>query len=459
MSTRNNHIFHFISSTKLHSNNISSYDKQKRINKNFKNQILKKNSIPFPKSTKLLETPNKSNLNNHRRSSPFFNNKNKEYGKKNFITINYSLSSNKNSLIDSNRSSINNSKISISYATPRKYLSSSIKVESRENSFAHEKLMTISSYRESKINYMKNYFNVGKLLKKDNKKDNKKEIIKESKEKNKKERVNINNILKKFKLQMKIPKKLDFSIKKKENKNKINIEKIKKLHDKLLKFNLKSKKLDISKNNGRKHQNLQCICFLSFKRRCELCKKLVDNFIYKLHYFSHPSQILNWIFLGNARNANNIEDIINFRITYVLNCALEVHDKNLPKHIKYYHIKLVDTPQTDIIPFLEKALDFIELARKNKKKILIHCKLGISRSPSILIAYLVKYMNLSTMTAFDFIKSKRKQIQPNPGFLLQLSTYERKISKNRVLPKCICNNHSMSKSTADFSSSQHKYIL
>jgi protein-tyrosine phosphatase len=430
---------------------MSSYDKQKKINKKFKNQILKKNSIPFPKSTKLLETPNKSNLNNYRRFSPFFSNNNKEYNTNNLITINYSLSSKKNSLIDSNISSINNSKTSISYVTPRKYLSSSIKVESRKNSFVLKRFMTISSYRESKINYMKYYFNAGKLLKKDNKKDNKKESKKES--------VNINNLLKKFKLQMKIPhKNFDFSIKKKESNNKINIEKIKKLHDKLLKFNLKSHKLDITKNYGRKHQSLQCICFLSFKRRCELCKKLVDNFLYKLHYFSHPSQILNWIFLGNARNANNIEEIINFRIAYVLNCALEVYDKNLPKHIKYCHIKLEDTPQTNIIPFLEKALDFIELARKNKKKILIHCKLGISRSPSILIAYLVKYMNFTTMKAFDFIKSKRKQIQPNPGFLLQLSTYEKKFSRNMALPKYTCNNHSISKSTADFSSSHNKYI-
>ena len=107
MSTRNNHIFHIISSSKLHANNMSSYDKQKKINKKFKNQILKKNSIPFPKSTKLLETPNKSNLNNYRRFSPFFSNNNKEYNTNNLITINYSLSSKKNSLIDSNISSIN----------------------------------------------------------------------------------------------------------------------------------------------------------------------------------------------------------------------------------------------------------------------------------------------------------------------------------------------------------------
>lgn len=62
------------------------------------------------------------------------------------------------------------------------------------------------------------------------------------------------------------------------------------------------------------------------------------------------------------------------------------------------------------------------------------------------------------MKAFDFIKSKRKQIQPNPGFLLQLSTYEKKFSRNMALPKYTCNNHSISKSTADFSSSHNKYI-
>ena len=53
--------------------------------------------------------------------------------------------------------------------------------------------------------------------------------------------------------------------------------------------------------------------------------------------------------------------------------------------------------------------------------------MGISRSTTCLIAYMIKYMGYSTVTALQFVKSKRPHIMPNFGFLQQLKNYEEKV--------------------------------
>ena len=78
-----------------------------------------------------------------------------------------------------------------------------------------------------------------------------------------------------------------------------------------------------------------------------------------------------------------------------------------------------------IIPHLEKATSFINQAQMNNGIILVHCQLGISRSTSCVIAYMIKYMGYTAMNALNFIKTKRTQVMPNFGFLSQLKTYEK----------------------------------
>ena len=102
----------------------------------------------------------------------------------------------------------------------------------------------------------------------------------------------------------------------------------------------------------------------------------------------------------------------------------------------------------DITKYFDQAFNFIELARKKREKILIHCKLGISRSTAIIIGYLIKYMGYSTSSALEFLKSKRSSVHPNPGFISQLNLFEQKIKKTQ-------RKSNLSNSTADFSISNN----
>lgn len=62
--------------------------------------------------------------------------------------------------------------------------------------------------------------------------------------------------------------------------------------------------------------------------------------------------------------------------------------------------------------------------RKNNSKCLVHCKMGVSRSASTVIAYAMKENGWSLEKAYNFVKQKRSIAQPNPAFMKQLAEYE-----------------------------------
>lgn len=62
--------------------------------------------------------------------------------------------------------------------------------------------------------------------------------------------------------------------------------------------------------------------------------------------------------------------------------------------------------------------------REKDSKVLVHCKMGISRSASVVIAYAMKAFNMSLDEALNLVKKKRTCIKPNQAFCNQLKTYE-----------------------------------
>ena len=197
-------------------------------------------------------------------------------------------------------------------------------------------------------------------------------------------------------------------------------------------FNKKNKILIISKKSqiirkitvNRKHESKILLSQLS-KKECEKCHKLIDSHLFKIHYNSHPSQIFNWLYLGTFANACDIDELKRNKITYILNCALECINTKLPENIKELHLKIRDTDDFEIINYFEEANHFIQKCRKEGCNILVHCKFGISRSPSFIIAYLIKYNKLSVDEALKLVNRKRFQIKPNKGFINQLYRYKK----------------------------------
>jgi len=68
-------------------------------------------------------------------------------------------------------------------------------------------------------------------------------------------------------------------------------------------------------------------------------------------------------------------------------------------------------------PLLLAGSDFIMAARKNQGNIYVHCEKGCSRSPAVILCYLMRHEGLTLLEAVTLLKSKRVRISPNGALL------------------------------------------
>ena len=83
-----------------------------------------------------------------------------------------------------------------------------------------------------------------------------------------------------------------------------------------------------------------------------------------------------------------------------------------------------DNSRQNIKQYFPQAIEFIEGARSTGGKVLVHCQAGVSRSPTITMAYLMARFKWDSYTTFDFIKEKRSIVAPNINFMGQLLEFE-----------------------------------
>ena len=140
------------------------------------------------------------------------------------------------------------------------------------------------------------------------------------------------------------------------------------------------------------------------------------------------SKDLGEIFISNAECAMDKGLLKALNINYVLNAA-ESEVRTGPDYYRdieanYMGIKLVDLPQENISLYFDQVADFIHHCLSNHGKIVVHCAMGISRSATCVIAYLIKYCGKDTFEAITFLRRKRGIINPNSGFLEQLRKFQ-----------------------------------
>ena len=103
-------------------------------------------------------------------------------------------------------------------------------------------------------------------------------------------------------------------------------------------------------------------------------------------------------------------------ISHILITAghLEPH---FPERIVYKQLEVGDNSAQMLKPFFDESYEFIEEALTSGGKIVVHCEAGISRSGTIVVAYLMRKNNWSRDEALAFARTKRPKYHPNKGFM------------------------------------------
>jgi len=114
-------------------------------------------------------------------------------------------------------------------------------------------------------------------------------------------------------------------------------------------------------------------------------------------------------------------------ITHVVN-ASQLSNCYTDKFV-YHTVDVPDVDTADISKFFSSTNDFIHNAILKGGVVLINCFGGVSRGPTLAIAYLVEKRNKSLQEAYDIVKSLRTCTQINLGFLSLLQNhYGQKLS-------------------------------
>ncbi|XP_015277556.1 PREDICTED: protein phosphatase Slingshot homolog 2 isoform X2 [Gekko japonicus] len=165
---------------------------------------------------------------------------------------------------------------------------------------------------------------------------------------------------------------------------------------------------------------------LEMQMACNLreFKEFIDNeMIVILGQMDSPTQIFDHVFLGSEWNASNLEDLQNRGVRYILNVTREI-DNFFPGIFEYHNIRVYDEEATDLLAYWNDTYKFISKAKKNGSKCLVHCKMGVSRSASTVIAYAMKEYGWNLDRAYDYVKERRTVTKPNPSFMRQLEEYQ-----------------------------------
>ncbi|KAF3910791.1 hypothetical protein ABW20_dc0102103 [Dactylellina cionopaga] len=134
------------------------------------------------------------------------------------------------------------------------------------------------------------------------------------------------------------------------------------------------------------------------------------------------SQITPRLYLSDWVVAGNWAALAYLGITHVVS-VVEIAPI-IPGKIEHLHICISDLPICDISEHFPVTTEFIRKAlSKEGTKVLVHCVGGLSRSASVVCAYLIAVKGCTAAEAIAYVHDRRRVTHPNAGFRRQLKQY------------------------------------
>ena len=161
---------------------------------------------------------------------------------------------------------------------------------------------------------------------------------------------------------------------------------------------------------------------------------------------SFPSRILPFLYLGGINHALNARLLHALGITHVVSVgesglrqpqsAEQGSTSLLAAHrAGQIHVLDLDNVMDDGIDSLRSAMhdavEYIEAARLAGGRVLVHCRAGVSRSSTTVLAYVMAHLDVNLIEAYLFVRSRRLNIliQPHLLFFWELRGWEATLAR------------------------------
>ncbi|XP_054654913.1 dual specificity protein phosphatase 13 [Dunckerocampus dactyliophorus] len=158
----------------------------------------------------------------------------------------------------------------------------------------------------------------------------------------------------------------------------------------------------------------------------------------------HVNQVWPNLYIGNQVTARDKSTLHTLGITHIVNAAHgSPHNSQWPHFIvhtgprfyrdmlvDYYGVEADDSVDFILSPFFYPTARYISRALADGGRVLVHCLMGVSRSATLVLAYLMICEDLSLREAAAAVRTHR-DICPNSGFLQQLRHLDVSMERER----------------------------
>lgn len=136
------------------------------------------------------------------------------------------------------------------------------------------------------------------------------------------------------------------------------------------------------------------------------------------------SQITPTLFLSGADAPLNAALVSKKGITLIVNATLSHACPTYPG-VECLRVPVSDLPSARLGDHFDRVAEHIHGNRAGGT--LVHCAAGMSRSPALVMAYLMRYRGVTLQQAHRWVRESRPYVRLNAGFWEQLLQYERRL--------------------------------
>ena len=123
-----------------------------------------------------------------------------------------------------------------------------------------------------------------------------------------------------------------------------------------------------------------------------------------------------------SKEKNVVEE---YNVTHVLSVARGIPINHFCG-VEYYLIEVDDWYGEDLLSHLGQCVDYIEYGMDDcNGNVLVHCSAGVSRSPTVIVAFLMKDQNLNVFDCMDLVKKAKPNVKIRENFIRQLLLWQK----------------------------------
>lgn len=145
-----------------------------------------------------------------------------------------------------------------------------------------------------------------------------------------------------------------------------------------------------------------------------------------------PSEVLPGLLVGSWETATNPEIRRAHGITHVLSLA-EEGAPCFESSVAHHFCPLSDYGLSELEKSIDQPIAFIDSGLTSGGTVLAHCLLGVNRSPTVCMAYLVRAKGWTLRASFEHLCRVRVFVAPHSRYVKQLRAIEASVRGETTL--------------------------